>query len=221
MNDKRILLEGDIIKLNQHSPLFKMTYMRAPPNAEAIYEQLNGAYYIGGMLGAGGCGVVRAAYDTMTLKPYAMKIIEKHKGLTTEKRMNENMKILDEILIMKTVEHNNLLSLVGSFEDTDRVAIVMEMMRGGDLLNRIIHSPGKHLSEADAKFFMYQACCGIQHLHSKGIVHRDIKPDNILLSDAGPSPLLKLSDFGLSKNFLAHSIKTTCGTHHYIGKQVR
>lgn len=81
-------------------------------------------------------------------------------------------------------------------------------------------SENGRLSIADSKFFLLQLLLGIKYLHSKKITHRDIKCENILLSDRGRSPILKISDFGLSKTLREMSDNTICGTKNYSAPEL-
>lgn len=99
------------------------------------------------------------------------------------------------------------------------VYMVLEMMRGGDLISRI--EAKTRLSEPSSKLLFLQICHAVKYLHDKGITHRDIKPDNILLATNDDETLVKVSDFGLSKFVAKGSImKTLCGTPYYLAPEV-
>lgn len=110
------------------------------------------------------------------------------------------------------------------FEIYDRpesVFMVLELMRGGDMITRISKMPQRRLPESQAKFYFIQMCEAIKYLHDKGITHRDIKPDNILLATDEDLTLLKVTDFGLSKFVKKNSImKTLCGTPQYVAPEI-
>lgn len=99
--------------------------------------------------------------------------------------------------------------------------MILELMRGGDMISRISNMPNRRLPEASAKFFFIQMCEAIKYLHDKGITHRDIKPDNILLASEDEETLLKITDFGLSKFVKKNSVmKTLCGTPQYVAPEI-
>lgn len=107
------------------------------------------------------------------------------------------------------------------YDRPDSVFMVLELMRGGDMISRISKMPQRRLSESSAKFFFIQMCEAIKYLHDKGITHRDIKPDNILLATDEEDTLLKVTDFGLSKFVKKHSVmKTLCGTPQYVAPEI-
>lgn len=96
-------------------------------------------------------------------------------------------------------------------ESADSFYIRLELMAGGDLLKRIQEKD--HLTEPNTKLLFYQICHGIQYLHHNKITHRDVKPENILLTSSEDNTLIKISDFGLSKAINTNSaLNSTCGT---------
>lgn len=103
----------------------------------------------------------------------------------------------------------------------ESVFMILELMRGGDMISRISKMPQRRLPESSAKFFFIQMCEAMKYLHDKGITHRDIKPDNILLATEDEETLLKVTDFGLSKFVKKNSImKTLCGTPQYVAPEI-
>ena len=111
--------------------------------------------------------------------------------------MNDASSMGTEIEIMKRVRHRHVVSLVELFESPSCLWLILELIEGGDLRSLLAHH--SHYSEAMASRHMRQILEGLHYLHSRGVVHRDIKLDNILLhgrsSDGGE---VKIADFGLS-----------------------
>lgn len=101
------------------------------------------------------------------------------------------------------------------------VSLILEYMGGGDLLNRIINSRLRRLTEDQCRCFMFQITDAIHYLHSRNITHRDMKPDNILLKDSEDMTLVKITDFGLSKIVTEGTcMKSLLGTPNYVAPEV-
>lgn len=90
------------------------------------------------------------------------------------------------------------------YEDEKYVYLVMELMRGGELLDRILHQ--KSFSEREASITMYVITSAVQYLHKNGVVHRDLKPSNILYATPDACPeALRICDFGFAKQLRAEN----------------
>ena len=211
---RRILSENDEIKLTKNLKLFKFSYTDWDPKLKELPKACIQKYYVGREIGSGGCGVVRLCYNVNTFHKYAMKIIVKQKYSLSSSVVVNDGSIVNEVKIMKSVMHPNVLSMTDFYESPASAVIIMDYLEGGDMLHRIIqHNPRmKWLSEEDSKFFFLQACHGLKYLHDHSITHRDIKPDNILLQSMERDTMLKISDFGLSKLVALGTMKTVCGT---------
>lgn len=230
-----ILKENDLISVAIPSrvKLFKFTYHTSPykiiPSSCSIHQK----YHVANNIGMGGCAEVRKAYlrkpftvnNQTVFFPYAIKIILKEinaNSFTKDEHETYANKLRSEVEIMRNLDNNHhVIGLVDSFETLKHLIIVIPFMAGGDLLPRITkYYPNRtHMSETEAKFFFLQLMKGLEYLHNeKKITHRDIKPDNILLSDYSEYPLLKISDFGLSK--MRAEMNTVCGTNLYAAPEI-
>ncbi|KAH7031487.1 kinase-like domain-containing protein [Microdochium trichocladiopsis] len=111
----------------------------------------------------------------------------------------------------------HFVSCLGWFEDTEHLYIAMEFMEHGDLQRYVNHTI---LSEPEAAQIVSQVATGLQCMHRKGFVHRDLKPLNILVSHPGPVWHVKIADFGLSKNLNGTALDTHgIGTHGYVAPE--
>lgn len=125
-------------------------------------------------------------------------------------------KVLREIFILKKINHENVIKLLEVFETPDHVLIVMEYAGGGDLLHMV--KSRKYLCEEEALPIFRQIVYGLAHIHSRNVIHRDIKLDNILLDDEGA---VKICDFGVSKIIDKDvTIYDQCGTPAYIAPEI-
>ena len=162
-------------------------------------------------LGKGSFGSVFAARDLRTNSLRAVKIVYKPNvdNITRLKR---------EILIMKSLDHPNIIRLFEVFEDEQNLYLVMEICLGGELFDRVIKSG--HFSEHYAAIIVKQILSAVVYCHANDIMHRDLKPENVLYSDLSSS-LLKVIDWGFaakcSKN---RKFSSLVGTPYYVAPEV-
>ncbi|KAL2326009.1 hypothetical protein Fmac_025067 [Flemingia macrophylla] len=124
----------------------------------------------------------------------AIKVIPKPK-MTTAVAIED---VRREVKILRALTgHKNLVQFYEAYEDDDNVYIVMELCKGGELLDRILSRGGKY-SEEDARVVMIQILSVVAFCHLQGVVHRDLKPENFLFTSKDESSTLKAIDFGLS-----------------------
>ena len=133
--------------------------------------------------------------------------------------MNQLDDILNEIDILKHVKHPNIISLIQMYQSNDYFYLVMDLVSGGELFDRIL-SRGSY-TEFDAAHLIQQILDAIEYLHDKGIVHRDLKPENLLFKNSDENAELMISDFGLAKAVSSDEfLTTTCGSPHYVSPEV-
>lgn len=168
-------------------------------------------------LGQGACGIVRLVYERLSCQPFAMKHIQMNQLSTGT--ATATPRIMNEVLIMKRLEHPCIIKMFNIIDNGDSLFIFLEVMNGGDLLQRIINR--KRLSENLSKLYFLQIVCAVKYLHDQNITHRDLKPDNILLESKDDETLIRISDFGLSKFLCNESVmRTLCGTPLYVAPEV-
>jgi len=163
------------------------------------------------ILGMGNYSTVYLGISKSTKERVAIKKVKK--DLVKEDNIN------NEINILLQIDHPNIIKLFAIFESENYVYLVMELVTGGELFDRIVEK--ERYTEADAIIVMEQLLSGIAYLHSKGIVHRDIKPENVLLENDTEDSIIKIADFGLSRVYTEQSIMSTaCGTAGYIAPEI-
>jgi len=176
-------------------------------------ENIDDHYILGDELGTGGFSIVVEATSKTDGEKYAVKIIDKS-------MIKEDIKLLKrEIDIMKKVDHKNILKLHEIYEDDTKVYIVMELINGSELFDRIVDKG--FYSERNAQVVVRQILEAVNYLHAKGIAHRDLKPENLLCSGTGEDEIVKIADFGLSKiQTEEERLMTSCGTPGYVAPEV-
>lgn len=170
-------------------------------------------YKIGQQIGNGAFGKVHMAVNRLTGLKVAIKTIEK----AFIKDQRTRRKIFQEVFIMKKLCHCNIIRILEVFESSNKVMIALEYAGGGDLL-QIIKYRGR-LTEEEAKGIFFQVIGAVKACHLAGIVHRDVKLDNILLNSDMTE--IKLCDFGVSRFAKAGEIvKEQCGTPAYLAPEI-
>ena len=161
-------------------------------------------------LGTGSFGRVRFCMHKATKKHYAIKILKKSEIL----RLKQVEHIISERNILLDVHHPFIVQLYGTFQDERYVYLIMEYVIGGEFFTHLRHAG--HLSNDAARFYAAQIVLIFQYLHSKDIVYRDLKPENLLLDNDGN---LKITDFGFAKHVELRTW-TLCGTPEYIAPEI-
>ena len=173
-------------------------------------------YKILKLLGKGSFGKVYMASQVLTNRVVAIKCLDKR----VVKEENRHNKILHELMMFKTlVGHANVIQIYEVFENKKYFFFVMEYASSGDLL-QLMKKKNK-LSEVTARHIFTQLAHGLEFIHSKGILHRDIKLDNILLQESEGEYRAKICDFGVSR-FMSEGevINEQCGTPAYIAPEI-
>lgn len=141
---------------------------------------------------------------------YVLKIMEKAKIL----KLKQMEHVKNEKELMAECNSPFVVSLYKTFQDADHLYLLMEYVPGGELF-KVIRSWGR-LPTNIARFYLGEVVLGVEYLHSKNIVHRDLKSENILLDQQGH---IKLIDFSFSKR-VAEKTWSICGTPEYIAPEV-
>ena len=169
-------------------------------------------YEILSILGEGTFGIVKLAQDKKTKEKVAIKILEKKKIKTEE----DKRRVQTEIEILQRMSHINVIKAKKILKDSENIYIMMEYCEKGELFHYI--EKEICLSNDEAACYFYQLINGLEYIHQKGIVHRDLKLENILLSKTN---LLKIIDFGLSSYYDSNKLLSTpCGSLCYASPEL-
>ncbi|KQS21499.1 calcium/calmodulin-dependent protein kinase type 1 isoform X2 [Drosophila erecta] len=170
-------------------------------------------YNLHGLLGTGAFSEVRLAESKDPPgEHFAVKIIDK-KALKGKEESLEN-----EIRVLRRLTHPNIVQLLETYEDKSKVYLVMELVTGGELFDRIVEK-GSY-TEKDASHLIRQILEAVDYMHEQGVVHRDLKPENLLYYSPDDDSKIMISDFGLSKMEDSGIMATACGTPGYVAPEV-
>lgn len=176
-------------------------------------------YHLGRCIGKGNFSEVHIGVHRESGDRVAIKVVDTMKTEQFSKKSRSvALNIDSEMEVLRSLNHANIIKFYAMYRNQTNVHLVIEYMDGGDLLNRILEK-GCY-SEADGKLVFSQICAGLAYLHSKDICHRDLKPDNVLLTADGTA---KISDFGLARHAnsqLENNFRTYCGTPHYFAPEM-
>eukprot|EP00933_Yihiella_yeosuensis_P013726 TRINITY_DN12586_c3_g1_i1.p1 TRINITY_DN12586_c3_g1~~TRINITY_DN12586_c3_g1_i1.p1 ORF type:complete len:711 (-),score=125.78 TRINITY_DN12586_c3_g1_i1:121-2253(-) len=176
--------------------------------------QLDETYFVQKVkLGQGTFGTVWRAKHRQQGHTVAMKQLDK---ASLPRRGVTRTDIEREASMMKACNHVNITQLYDTFEDDTSIYLALEYCDGGDFGDKV-KEIGNNMSEMVVAEYMRQICAGINHLHVKNICHRDIKPDNFMVSGDN---VLKITDFGLAVYVPAGSVLTDkCGTPAFMAPE--
>lgn len=165
------------------------------------------------LLGKGAFGKVLLVSKLDTGTKFAMKVISKAK-LKSQKQKNH---ALVERKILERVQSPFVVSLHYAFQNDSKLYMVLDYMKGGELFYHLRHLG--RFTEDRARFYTAEVILAFEALHSKRIIYRDLKPENVLLDEEGH---IKLADFNLSKMTDSNALHTFtfCGTPEYISPEV-
>ncbi|CAK9328888.1 unnamed protein product [Citrullus colocynthis] len=174
-----------------------------------------GKYELGKTLGHGNFGKVKFAINFETHQPFAVKEVDKTKII----HLNITHQFKREIQTLKLLKHPNIVRLHEVLASKSKIYLVLEYVNGEELFDTIA-SKGK-LSEAQGRKIFQQLLDGVSYCHRKGVYHRDLKLENILVDAMGN---VKITDFGLSalpENFRDDGLlHTTCGSPNYVAPEI-
>ncbi|XP_015434223.1 PREDICTED: serine/threonine-protein kinase DCLK1 [Dufourea novaeangliae] len=169
-------------------------------------------YTVGRVIGDGNFAIVRHCTHKSTAAEYAMKIVDKYKC------QGKETMLASEVAILRQVCHPNIISLIAEQETADQLFLVMELVKGGDLFDAI--AAATKFSEAEASVMIGHLTSALAYLHIHHIVHRDVKPENLLVEmDGSHVRCLKLGDFGLAQ-VVREPLYTVCGTPTYVAPEI-
>ncbi|CAF4609790.1 unnamed protein product [Rotaria sp. Silwood1] len=200
----KMVTNDDVDNTENEYPSMNEVFSRRP--------QINDFEYLK-ILGRGTFGKVVLCRERTTQRIFAMKMLRKSLIITN----NEVVHTMGENKILRRIRHPFITNLICAFTTSDRLCLVMECVNGGELFFHLNRE--KRFSEERTRFYVAEIACVIGYLHSKKVIYRDIKLENILLDRYGH---IKLVDFGLCKINVpfGQTTATFCGTPQYIAPEI-
>nr|XP_027791816.1 myosin light chain kinase, smooth muscle isoform X3 [Marmota flaviventris] len=175
-------------------------------------QKVSDFYDIEERLGSGKFGQVFRLVEKKTGKIWAGKFFKAYSA-------KEKENIRQEISIMNCLHHPKLVQCVDAFEEKANIVMVLEIVSGGELFERIIDEDFE-LTERECIKYMRQISEGVEYIHKQGIVHLDLKPENIMCVNKTGTKI-KLIDFGLARRLEnAGSLKVLFGTPEFVAPEV-
>ncbi|XP_041924477.1 ribosomal protein S6 kinase alpha-3 isoform X3 [Alosa sapidissima] len=195
----------------QPLPSSNMSSIVQMPQLHRNTSQFAEAYDMKEDIGVGSYSVCRRCVQKSTGMEYAVKIINKAKRDPAE----------EVEILLRYGQHPNIITLKDVYDDGRSVYLVTELLKGGELLDKILRQ--KFFSEREASAVLHTITKTMEYLHSQGVVHRDLKPSNILYVDELGNPeSIRICDFGFAKQLRAENglLMTPCYTANFVAPEV-
>ncbi|XP_014111851.1 PREDICTED: serine/threonine-protein kinase Nek5 [Pseudopodoces humilis] len=172
-------------------------------------------YEIIKQIGEGSFGKIFLAKGKTDKEPCVIKEINLTKMPVKEKEASEK-----EVILLAKMKHANIVTFYASLQEKNKLYIVMEYCDGGDLMKRINMQHGVLFDEDQILSWFVQISLGLKHIHDKKILHRDVKTQNVFLSNNGK--VAKLGDFGIARqlNSTTEFAHTCVGTPYYLSPEI-
>jgi len=163
------------------------------------------------IIGKGGFGKVWRVRYRKTQEIFALKEMSKRKILDKKSEYSIN----NERVFLSKLRHPFLVNMHYAFQDTDNLYLVIDILNGGDL--RFHCSRYRKFSEEQTRFFIACMIHSLEYVHQNNVIHRDVKPENLILDDKG---YVHLTDFGIAKENQGDNSSETSGTPGYMSPEV-
>ncbi|KAK0202967.1 kinase-like domain-containing protein [Desarmillaria ectypa] len=200
------------------SSLDSPTFSRAGDDPKMI-----GCWKLGRTIGKGSSGRVKLARHSKTGQMSAVKIIRKSFLFSRRESLDNaeeeaarlEQALQREIVIMKLVDHPNIMKLYDVWDTANHLYLILEHVQGGELFDYLCEKG--RLSPSETLRYFQQIIAAVDYCHRFNIVHRDLKPENILLDSQSN---VKLADFGMAAWRPDHMLQTSCGSPHYAAPEI-
>ena len=208
--EKRSLVESDESKGSSASAAAAAARRRAA-TAISPEEYKLGDLEVIGFLGKGGYGYVELVKHKDTQETFALKTLYRSHIIKTKSTHN----VVNEKKMLQRMDSPQIIRLYATFKDSTRLYFLLEPALGGELFTLL--RLRTVFNDKTAKFFAASVVLALEEIHSRDVIYRDLKPENLLLDSQG---YVKITDFGLSKYIPDGRTFTVCGTPHYLAPEI-
>eukprot|EP01059_Diplonema_ambulator_P012264 TRINITY_DN22522_c0_g1_i1.p1 TRINITY_DN22522_c0_g1~~TRINITY_DN22522_c0_g1_i1.p1 ORF type:complete len:595 (+),score=166.67 TRINITY_DN22522_c0_g1_i1:60-1844(+) len=163
------------------------------------------------VVGIGSFGKVMKVRHRESKLVYAMKVLNKDQIIQNKMVAHTNA----EKMILEMVDHPFVVNLHYAFQTKKQLIFILDFLSGGELFYHLQRC--KKFSESRARFYTAEIALALSHLHSLGVIYRDLKPENLVLDEKGH---VMLTDFGLAKTDAKGTTYTFCGTPEYMAPEL-
>lgn len=210
-------------------PAITVPTLQAQPTAITVAHQKNNnivsktgfsvKYDLKDVIGVGSTSTCHRCVRKSDGMEFACKVIDKKTIEIKYTGLMEQFNI--EIKVLKLLNHPNIIHLADTYETSEKIYMIMEVMKGGELFDYVVEKGT--LSEEEASLLVRKITSAVAHMHSLNIIHRDLKPENLLLTSKGPNAEVKLIDFGLAKvmsDSVQDQARSFLGTRGYLAPEM-
>lgn len=187
----------------------------AGSDASSVVMSIEEKYTFGGVLGEGGYGVVKSGQRVTDQHEVAIKILDRKK---MSLKPNAESSLRREVFVLQQLNHTNIVHLEEFLETPTNFYLVMEIIGGGELFDRIVVKKTYH--EHEAKELCVILLNALKYMHDKNLIHRDIKPENLMLASRDNDINVKLVDFGFATEVDGFNLNYYCGTLSYMAPEI-
>jgi calcium/calmodulin-dependent protein kinase I len=192
--------------------LYKQTLPEFPQGCKKM--PFRKIYQLNAKLKSGSFATVCAGTHRETRKQYAIKCVHRRKLSP-----NDDVAIFSEVNILASLDHERICSIIDFFIEDECYFIVMPLMQGGDVFDRIGNM--KKFDESIARNMVFEMLKAIAYLHENDLAHCDLKPKNLLLQQKDDDSSVMLADFGFARKvYSPNSLTKQCGTPYFVAPEI-